>query len=365
MFNMIYKNLIRPALFKFNPENVHDFIIKIGNKISKSDLLKQIIKNTYYYENEKLNTDLFNIKFKNPVGLSAGFDKNALLTNLIPYFGFGFMEVGSITFKEFYGNPKPRLFRLKKDESIIVNYGLKNDGASVILKRLKHEKFLIPTGISIAKTNNRNIIGNDAINDYCSSFKMFSKIGSYITINISCPNAADGTTFCEDDLALERLLKKLNKIETNKPTLLKISPDIDNEKLSKIIKLSKKYNINGLIISNLVKNRNKLKLKTEKKILNLYAGGISGKPIKEISNKMIKEAYALSRGKIPVIGCGGIFNAEDAYEKLKSGAFLLQLITGMIYEGPGIVKNINKGLVHLMKKDKFENIKEVVGYNVK
>lgn len=359
---MLYQKVLRPVLFKFDAEKVHNFVISFGNKISNYQLAKSLIKKLYYYENERLNLNRFNINFKNPIGLAAGFDKNALLTRVIPYFGFGFMEVGSITAKKCEGNPKPRLFRLPEDKSIVVNYGLYNDGAVSISKHLHNKKFLIPTGISIAKTNDKNITGENAIKDYCKSFKLFKSIGSYTTINISCPNAENGTTFCEDSLLLEKLLIEINKIETKKPSLLKISPDINEEQLIKIIKLTKKYNIGGLIISNLSKNRGKLKLKTKKYIVNSYLGGISGKPIQEISNNLLKKTYTLSKGKISIIGCGGIFNAEDAYKKLKLGASLVQLLTGMIYQGPGIVKEINQGLITLMKKDGFNDINEVIGY---
>ena len=189
---MIYKKIIKPVLFSIDAETVHDATINLGNKLSKYSLIKKIIKNIYYYENDKLNLSLFNINFKNPVGLAAGFDKNALLTKFIPSFGFGHMEIGSITGEKCFGNPKPRLFRLPKDKAIVVHYGLKNDGAEIISKRLKHEKFPIPVGISIAKTNDKDIFEKDAIKDYCKSFKLFAKIGAYTTLNISCPNLING-----------------------------------------------------------------------------------------------------------------------------------------------------------------------------
>ena len=360
---MIYKNLIKPVLFKLDAESVHNFTINFGNKLSNYSIARNFIKRLYCYENDKLNLRLFNIGFKNPLGLAAGFDKNALLTNLIPYFGFGFMEIGSVTNLPCPGNPKPRLFRLPKDKALVVNYGLYNSGAKKVYNNLKNKEFLIPIGISIAKTNLPNILNEKAIQDYCNSFKLLNKIGDYITINISCPNSESGTTFCEDSLALNDLLKNIRKINEDKLIFLKISPDINKEQLNNIIKLSKKYNIKALIVSNLSKKRNKLKLKTSKEILNEYSkGGISGLPIKEISNNLIKQVYKLSKGKICIVGCGGIFNANDAYEKLKLGSSLLQLITGMIYEGPQIIKKINKGLVKLIEKDKFKDIKEVIGY---
>jgi dihydroorotate dehydrogenase len=353
-------------LFTIDPEKIHDFTINFGNKISNYSLVKFLIKKIYYYENDRLSIRLFNINFKNPVGLAAGFDKNALLTQLIPYFGFGFMEIGSVTANSYSGNPKPRLIRLVKDKALVVYYGLKNDGALKISKYLKNKKPLIPLGISIAKTNDKTIIQEKAIKDYCMSFKLFKDIGNYTILNISCPNTSDGTTFCHNSLALEKLLNNINKIETKKPTLLKISPDINEGQLIKVIGLSKKYNIKGLIISNISKKRDKLKLKTNKKILDFYGySGISGKPMQAVSNKLIRETYILSKGKIPIIGSGGVFNANDAYEKIKLGSSLLQVITGMIYEGPSIVKNINKGLIKLMNKDKFENLKEAIGYGVK
>jgi len=360
----MYKELIRPILFKFDAEKIHDITINTGNKLSNCSLIKYLAEKFYCYENEKLNLRLLKINFKNPVGLAAGFDKNALLTQFMPCFGFGFMEVGSITAEKCTGNPKPRLFRLAKDESLLVRYGLKNEGAIKVSRYLKDKKFKIPLGISIAKTNNTKIFGDNAIDDYCKSFRLFRNIGSYTTINISCPNASDGTTFCEDNFALKKLLIKIKKIESIKPILLKISPDINSEQLSNIIDLSKKYKISGIIISNLTKKRNMLK--TDKNLINAYGyGGISGKPLQEISNKLIKEAYNLSNGNLIIIGCGGIFNAQDAYKKLKLGSSLLQLITCMIYEGPNVINRINKGLVSLMKKEKFNNINEAIGYDLK
>ena len=360
---MIYKNLIKPVLFKLDAERVHNFTINLGNKLSNYSIAKNLMKKLYYYENEKLNLNLFNIHFKNPIGLAAGFDKNALLTGIIPYVGFGFMEIGSVTALPCPGNPKPRLFRLPEDKALVVNYGLYNYGAKRIYNKLKNKEFLIPTGISIAKTNLPGIYDDKAIEDYCKSFKLLNKIGDYITMNISCPNAEAGTTFCEDSLALNKLLMKIRKINDKKLIFLKVSPDINKEQLNKIIKLSKKYNVKALILSNLSKERSKLKLKTSKEVLDEYGkGGISGLPIKNISNNLIKETYKLSKGKICIIGCGGIFNANDAYEKLKYGASLLQLITGMIYEGPRVIKNINKGLVKLIEENNFKDITEVIGY---
>lgn len=300
------------------------------------------------------------IKFKNPIGLAAGFDKNAVLTGIIPVIGFGFMEVGSITAEKCLGNPRPRLFRLPKDNSLVVNYGLCNDGAIAIHKRLKGKRFRIPIGISIARTN-KALNEQESIDDYTKGFKIMQDIGSYITINISCPNTLDKKNFC-DPLRLDKLLKELKKYKHNKPILLKIKPDLTEKDIDKLLSIVSKYKfINGFIISNLSSKRNLLNLKTEKHIVNKTTGGISGFPVKKRSTYLIRYVYKKTKGKYIIIGCGGVFTAEDAYEKIKAGANLIQLVTGMIYNGPGLIKKINKGLVKLLEKDGFNNIQQAVG----
>lgn len=355
-----YKCLIRPMLFQFDPEKVHNLALRFGSFLGNFSVFRKSLAFYYYYDNNKLQINVKGIKFRNPVGLAAGFDKNGIITKILPSISFGFEEIGSITAKKCEGNKKPRLFRLIKDKAIVVNYGLCNDGAEIIFNRLKNKGFEIPIGISIAKTNDSTIKGNDSIEDYCATFKIMQALGDYIVINISCPNSGDGKSF-EDPVLLGKLLKKLGK--PKKPMFLKLSADITQKRLDKIIELSKKYLITGFVVANLTYD--KRGLKTSNECLSKMEGAISGPLVKEKSNNLIKYIYKKTKNKFVIIGVGGIFNAEDAYEKIRNGATLVQLLTGMIYEGPGLIKEINKGLVKLLEKDGFKNIQEAVGVDAR
>src|SRR3989344_2738146 len=317
-----YKYLIRPVLFQIDPEKIHNIALRFGSFLGKFFFSRKILAFFYDYKNDRLNIKVKGINFCNPVGLAAGFDKNGVLPEVISSVGFGFEEIGSVTALPCGGNLKPRLFRLPKDKALIVNYGLCNDGAEIVCKRLK--KCDVPIGINIAKTNDKTIKGNYSVEDYYKSYQIVKDFADYVTINVSCPNSGDGRSF-EDPKLLEKLL---SKIKISKPVFLKISPDIDNKNLDKIISLSKKYKITGFVVSNLTHDRSLLK--TE----NSFKGGISGLCLKEKSDSLIKYIYKKTKGKFIIIGVGGIFSAKDAYQKIRNGASLVQLITGMIYEGP-------------------------------
>ena len=361
---MIYKKLMKPLFFLIDPEKVHDFTIFTGRLLGSNFLTRNLTKLFFYYESPKLNVKVKNIKFNNPIGLAAGFDKNALLTNILPAVGFGHMEIGSVTGVGCEGNKKPRLFRLVKDKAILVYYGLANQGSKIIRERLKNKHFKIPLGISVAKVNDPKVKGKGSINDYVLAFKRLHKIGAYTTINVSCPNTGDGTTFC-NPLFLNRLLKEVSKIKIKKPVFLKIKPGLSDREVNEMLKVCKKYRfITGFIISNLSKRRDGLK--TSKKLVEeMPLGGISGKYVQKDSDELIKKFYKKTKGKYVIIGVGGIFNGKDAYEKIKNGATLLQLITGMIYNGPNLIKEIKKDLVELLDKDGFENIEQAVGKNIR
>lgn len=357
----LYKKIIRPIFFQINPDILHEGIIKFGNILGKTFITRKPLELIYNYENSALETEVFGIKFKNPVGLSGGFDKNANLIQTLPSLGFGFNEVGSVTARPYKGNPRPWNVRLKQDQSLIVNYGLKNQGVDIIRKRIRTQKRSIPLVINIAKTNDARIKGDASIEDYNKSFVKLQPLADVININISCPNTGDGQLLCESPFLLNKLLKKISQNKVKKPVILKLKPDLSDELLKEVIETVKKYPIvKGFIISNLTRNRNLLK-KTDPKSVAQYSGGVSGKPMRELSNKMIKTIYKMTKGKYVIIGVGGVFEAKDAYEKICLGASLVELATGLIYGGPGTIKNINKGLVLLLKKDGFANISQAVG----
>ena len=356
----LYEKLAKPIFFKIDPEVTHDLMTNVGAVLGSNFVTRLLTSFFFNYKNKRLNITIKGIEFPNPVGLAAGFDKNGKLTDLMPYVGFGFEEIGSITASPCGGNPRPRLFRLPKDNAIIVNYGLCNDGVEKVVDRIKNKRFRIPVGISIAKTNDSTINGDDSVDDYYKSFYFAKHIGDYITINISCPNTGDGRSF-EDPLLLEKLLKKIGK--TNKTIFLKLSPDLPRERLDKIIKLSEKYSISGFILTNLTHDRSKLK--TSKSELDGKKGGVSGWAVRNKSLDMLKYVYKKTKGKFVIISVGGIFSAEDAYERIKNGASLVQLITGMIYKGPALIKHINTGLVKLLERDGYNNISEAIGADVR
>ncbi|OGI88072.1 dihydroorotate dehydrogenase (quinone) [Candidatus Nomurabacteria bacterium RIFCSPLOWO2_01_FULL_33_24] len=357
-----YKLIFKKIFFIIDPEVVHDRIIKVGQFLGSNFLTREITKLFFYYSHKNLKQNILGIDFPNPIGLAGGFDKNAQITDILPSIGFGFMEVGSITGAPCEGNSKPRLWRLKKSRGLIVYYGLKNEGSEKLSNKLQKKSFKIPLGINIAKTNNKETVELEAgISDYQKAFKKFTEIGDYFTINISCPNAFGGQPFT-NPAYLDVLLTRIDKILTKKPVFLKISPDLTEREIDKIIEISKKHHVNGFICTNLTKRRDNKNI-VENNISE--KGGISGKVISELSNNLISYIYKKTKRNFVIIGCGGVFTAEDAYIKIKAGASLVQLITGMIFEGPQLISTINQGLVKLLKKDGLNNISEAVGLSHK
>lgn len=358
ILKVCYKYLLKPFFFKLDPETVHDWMVGFGHILGEFRFGKALTRSLFYFEHPSLKQKIVGITFKNPIGLAAGFDKDAQLTKIMPEVGFGFEEVGSITGERCSGNDRPRLWRAPNSKSLIVHYGLKSSGAYAIAAKLKRIRFEIPIGTSVAKTNSEATVPEKkGIADYVKAFEAFREIGDYFTINISCPNTFGGQPFTHPQ-KLDHLLTELDKIKTNKPIFIKFSPDLKKKHVDAILKVCDSHRIHGLILSNLTKNRNNQAIKD--KNLPSY-GGMSGKVVEELSNKLIGYVYKKTKGKYVIVGVGGIFNAEDAYKKIKLGASLLQLITGMIYEGPQVIGDINRGLVKLLKKDSFKNISEAVG----
>jgi dihydroorotate dehydrogenase subfamily 2 len=366
VIGFLYRTVAKPLLFKTDPEWIHDIAIKVGAFSGKYKFTRGFIKSCLYYSNASLEQDILGIHFPNPIGLAAGFDKDARMIDATAPLGFGFTEIGSITGEPCLGNPKPRLWRLPKSEGLVVYYGLKNDGCEKISARLKNKHFKIPVGTSFAKTNSSDVVTTEAgIADYVKAYKTFVDIGAYSVINISCPNAFGGQPF-SDPNKLELLMKEIAKIHSKKPLFLKLPPDLPNSDTDKIIEIARKHGVKGFICTNLSKDKNNPAIK-DKNVPDV--GGVSGRPAAASADKMISYVYGKTHhstsswqgGEFVIIGCGGIFTAEDAYRKIKLGASLVQLITSMIFMGPQVVGEINEELVRLMKKDGYKNIGEAVG----
>ncbi len=345
-----------------DPEFVHDQVLQAGKLLGMTAPTRLLTRKVFAFASPMLEQDLLDIHFSNPIGLSAGFDKNAELTDVLPSVGFGFAEVGSITGEPCAGNPKQRLWRLPKSESLLVYYGLKNDGAVAIAKHLRKKQFAIPIGISIAKTNNQACAQREAgIADYAKAYTALADIGAYTTINISCPNTFGGQPFTDPE-SLDQLLSVIDTIPSRKPIFIKLSPDLGTQLIDKILAVIDRHNVRGIICSNLTKDHHHPAIKDEGMP---SVGGFSGKVVQELADELIRYVYAKTQGKYVIIGCGGVFTAEDAYKKIKLGSSLIQLITGMIFRGPQLIGELNRGLVDLLKRDGYQHISEAVGVDNK
>ena len=347
----MYKILVRPILFLLDPEKVHHLTFSLIRFFGKLGL-SRLFRSFCIIENKTLEREVFGLKFKNPVGLAAGFDKDAKLYNELSDFGFGFIEIGTLTPKPQDGNPKKRLFRLKADQAIINRMGFNNSGVFDAVERLKKEHRVLVGG-NIGK--NKITPNDEAIKDYLICFDALFDHVDYFVVNVSSPNTP-GLRELQDKEPLTALLKELKKENTKiaskgpdtseKPILLKIAPDLTDDQLMDIIEIVKKTKIDGIIATNTTITRGDLKSSL---LLSEEKGGLSGRPLANRSTEVIRFLAEKSNKAFPIIGVGGIHSAEDALEKLEAGADLVQLYTGFIYEGPALIKRINKAL--LKKQD--------------
>lgn len=352
-----YRSTLKPAFFRRDPEAMHERMTALGRFLGRRGFLRRATAALFSYAHPALRQTINGIQFQNPVGLAAGFDKDAELVDILPAVGFGFMEVGSITGEPCEGNVRPRLWRLPKSKGLIVYYGLKSKGCERIAAQLFNRQFAIPIGTSVAKTNSPATVPLEAgVADYAKAFRALAHIGQYTTVNISCPNAFGGEPFVESS-RLDALLARLDKIPTAKPAFLKLPPGLAAAELDAILAVAGRHRIAGFICTNLAKDRRNAGIVDPLP----ERGGISGKPLAAFADETIRQVYGRTKGQYTIIGCGGIFSAEDAYRKIRLGASLVQLITGMIFEGPQLISEINRGLVRLLKRDGFKNISEAVG----
>ncbi len=341
----MYKSLIRPILFKFDPEKVHHFIFSLIKFIHKIPGVASLNKAMYKVNDAKLEREVFGLKFQNPVGLAAGFDKNAVLYNELANYGFGFIEIGTVTPKGQVGNPKKRLFRLVDDQGIINRMGFNNEGVEEAINKLKDNKGEVIIGGNIGK--NTGTKPEDYTKDYLECFNALHPFVDYFVLNVSCPNVSSHAKLNDKDY-LEELIAAVQQANNNafrqKPILLKIAPDLNEGQLDEIVELVQKTKLDGVIASNTSTSREGLKTSSER-LDEIGKGGLSGKPVTNKSTKVIKYLSNKSNGGFPIIGVGGIHTAEDALEKLNAGATLVQVYTGFIYSGPKLVSDINKAIL--------------------
>lgn len=339
---MLYKKIIKPLLFAGDTEKAHNRTLQLASRVSRSPLLQTFGKTLYGGSDKGLSKTLMGLDFPNPIGLAAGFDKNGHTASAMAALGFGFIEIGSITAQASQGNPLPRLFRLPEDRSVINRMGLNNDGAEIITGRLRKTSLGVPLGINIAKTNDPAISGQQAVEDYVFSFKLAEQTADYITINISCPNTEDGKTF-EEPEGLRDLLAAIQPSQSAVPVLVKFSVDADHKTLEKLVEISEEFGISGYVATNTSSKRENLNTPAAT-LQSIGRGGLSGAAIAEKSTVIVGQLYEMLRGSKPIIGAGGIDSPQQAVAKLNAGADLIQLYTGLIYEGPSLIKRIKKGI---------------------
>lgn len=361
----VYKSVFRPLLFQTDPEKIHNFSISAGEKLGKIKPLVSLLDSVYRISDERLNSTPGGLELENPVGLAAGYDKSGHAVPFLESLGFSHIEIGSISAESSDGNPKPRLFRLPADKALVVHYGLQNDGAKVVAQKLEKVKRKYPLGINIVKTN-RGIgappdSAEDILADYQKSTLLLKDQADYLTFNMSCPNTEMGRDFFADKKHIELFLSMLSEVELNCPVFLKISPLGGVEIIEKYLEACDSFDFVSGFIFNLPPGK-KISLKTSEEIWRSMPGAVSGKPVEDMMNNCLSEMYKrMDRKKYQLISAGGIFTAEDAFKKITLGASAVQLLTGMVYNGPSVVKRINRGLLKLLDSKGFQNIPEAIG----
>lgn len=346
----LWEKLIRSMMFGLDAERAHE----LGIAALRMGLA------TPFASGETVNfgeIERFGLKFKNPLGMAAGFDKNGIVVNQLASLGFGFVEVGTVTFDPQPGNPKPRLFRLPGEQALINRLGFNNDGAAVVAERLKNLDRKCVVGVNIGK--NKIVPNEEATENYLKSFVLVHPVADYVAVNISSPNTPNLRELQKVD-NLEELLRALvsrNHELGRKPLLVKIAPDLSESEIEMIVYICLRFEIDGVIATNTTISRDCLKTDFAK----IGDGGLSGKPLEQRSNEVISSIFKYSKGKLPIIGVGGIFNADDVFAKIAAGASLIQAYTGFVYGGPTFVRDVTKGLAAILKERGFEKLDETVG----
>ena len=362
---MVYRSLVRPLLFSLPPETAHELALH-----SLSLLKLKVINRLVTREQPSsplLSVTRFGLTFENPVGLAAGFDKNGVALDALASLGFGFIEAGTVTYHPQPGNPRPRLFRLPQDRALINRAGFNNHGAAAFARHVGQHRPNCVLGVSIGKSKITPL--DQAIEDYLGSFELVYDVADYIAVNVSSPNTPQLRELQQAEQlssllsALQTRSRELQQVQQRPrpmPLLVKLSPDVSQEQLELIVDVLTRLRIDGIIATNTTISRDDLRT-DRARVAALGEGGLSGAPLRAKSTRQIKEIYNLTKGQIPIIGVGGIFTAEDAWEKIAAGACLVQLYTGFIYQGPGIARAINEGLERILKREGLPNLDAAVG----
>ena len=356
---MFYRNFVRPWLFRLEPEAAHERALKLADKLGDHRLFCEALETLFAIEDRRLCQTVFGLEFQNPVGLGAGYDKNAVGVKVWPSLGFSFVEIGTVTSRPQPGNESPRLFRQTKDNALLNRMGFNNEGADAISTRVPLRPHRCPIGVNVGK--DRDVELSQAAKSYCATMEKFRSRADFFVLNVSSPNTP-GLRKLQEKEALDELLAAVGRLcesanpgaasqkRSTVPLLLKIAPDLTIDEVDDVLELSLKHGIAGIVATN-----------TTVEHPAPAQGGLSGAPLRVRATRCIRHIWRQTRGRLPIIGVGGIFTAEDAYEKIRAGASLVEVWTGFVYEGPSMVRNINRGLLHLLTRDGFHNVAEAVG----
>ena len=365
----IYKHLIRPTLFQLEAERTHDLAIDLAVKLAGASYVCSALSAFSTVSDARLVSQVAGLTFENPIGLAAGYDKSGRAVDGLAALGFGHIEVGSVSIDSSAGNPKPRLFRVPDDEAVIVHYGLQNDGARVVSGRLTTRSTSCPVGVNIVKTNR----GIDSvaescdiiITEYVDAVKMLHDCANYLTLNLSCPNTEDGRDFFAEPDQVRQLMSALSDLKIKKPVFLKVSPLGGTSAVERLLGAVDGFAFVSGFIFNLAPGVH-ADLRTPSDVWTSLPGALAGRPVGELADQKIRELYGrMDSERYRIIGVGGVTTPQDAYRKIKLGASLVQLLTGLVYEGPLVVKRINEGLCELMERDGVNGGSEVVGVDAK
>ena len=361
----LYKPFVRPLLFRLDPEWAHDRTMQMCGALGSGGPIQAALRGLYGFSDPRLEVDLCGIRFANPVGLAAGFDKSGRALGALATLGFSHLEIGSISADPSDGNPKPRLFRLPRDRAIVVHYGLPNEGCDAVAERLRALRLCVPIGINIVKTNR----GIDAppesedaiIADYVRSVSTLKDLGAYLSLNLSCPNTEMGRNFFAEPANTRRLLDAIAALDVRCPVFLKVSPLGGVKAIEDLLAAAEGSQLVSGFVFNLPPGKPDTLL-TPRHVTDSMPGALAGLPVEPQINEAIRELHRrMDRRRYCIIGAGGVFSAEDAYRKIRLGASLVQLVTALVYEGPGVVKAINRGLFRLLERDGFSSVSEAVG----
>jgi dihydroorotate dehydrogenase (fumarate)/dihydroorotate dehydrogenase len=362
----MYESLIRPCLFRADPEDMHHAAVRAAELAGRWGWARSLARRWWSFEDPRLRQRVAGLDWANPLGLAAGFDKNGRTIHLLGAMGFGHVEIGSVSAFVSQGNPRPRLFRIPQDRGIVVHYGVPNEGAQAVRRRLLGQSCAVPVGINLVKTNDRArpAVEPDVYEDYAQSVRQLQDVASYLVLNMSCPNSPGDRDFLDDPARMRKLLDAVAAEGPRRPVFLKLKPTQDAGRLREIVALAREFAwVAGFGINLAAGKPSSLELKTPARRLAGMPGAVSGRPAEGYINAMLGELYRIvgPRSRFALMAAGGVFSAEDAYRKIRLGASLVQLYTGLVYRGPRIVRDVLSGLVRLLERDGFAHVGAAVG----